>query len=46
MKYKIVKKDGLFLIQSFSYVAQKFITLAEHSSLNRAKLDLEMWRAS
>lgn len=42
---KLIKRDGLFIIQTFSWVAQKYITMAEHRDLASAKRDLEAWRA-
>ena len=35
-----------YLIEKFSEDAKKYIILAEHTDLNRAKADLEMWRAA
>ena len=35
-----------YLIEIFSTVSRKFIILAEHNTLKKAKADLAMWRAS
>ena len=34
-----------YLIEQFSEEAKKFIILAEHTDLEKAKSDLEIWRA-